>query len=362
METNNLFERFDKILESYGPAVKYAEEHFEELRAGEQNAAKKVITSLGYDLGIACPSLIVHKVIRGHKKGRIIKEIPTGEDCNYNIISYDEDGNPVAVRAYNKWGTHEAEYFFLYEGYVWAVRLYDHSGEGSHATLYRMLFEDGKICSYYMMEPFYLWGEEYEYPEDEDAPIRCKRYYYVPGRVETSKDVPAGQEHSPMTEYLYEINRDGKKIVEYVKEGDGYAFCREYVSGKRKKSATQKPAQNTFARLCEWMDKELERELPERSCGVYFSLTEGNEDGFDITMCFTKNFDKEDEEWACDVTEEFGTFTVFTNGECRWEDILAWSCKYLKEYLQKGTRKEMLKSFAGIGVGFDEGDVEIIKD
>lgn len=36
--------------------------------------------------------------------------------------------------------------------------------------------------------------------------------------------------------------------------------------------------------------------------------------------------------------------------------------KKITEYVKKGTRKEVLKSFAGIGVGFDEGDVEIIKD
>lgn len=361
MGKTNLFERFDKILESYGPAVKYAEEHFEELRDREQNAAKKVMTSLGYDLGIACPSLIIHKVVRGNKKGRIIKEIPKGEDCHYNMISYDEEGNPVAVRPYNKWGAQDAKYFFQYEGYIWAVRLYDHSGEGIHSDLYRMLFEDGKIRSFYKMGKSHLWGEEYEYPKDESEPVRCILYYYVPTRVETSKDIPAGQEHSPMTEWLYEISPDGRTIAEYVKKGEGYDYCREYVSGKRKKSAVPKPASDTFRRFCEWLDGELEKELPDESCGVYFSLTEGNEDGFDITLYFTEHFDKEDEEWACDVTEEFGTFTAATNGECRWQDILAWSCKYLKKYLQKGTRKEKLKSFAGIGTGFDEGDVEIIK-
>lgn len=358
-ETNNLFERFDRILESYGPAVEYAEKHFKELRKREENATKKVMTSLCYSLGIACPSLIIHKVVRGNKRGRIIKEIPKGEDCNYSIISYDEKGNPVAIRPYNKWGTQDAEYFYEFDGYMWAVELLDHSGKGC-STLYRMLFENGRIRSYYEMEPFHLWGEEYEYPEDESKPIRCIRYRYVPGRVETSKDVPAGQEHSPMHECLYEISRDGKKIAEYVKEGDGYEFCREYVSGNRKKSATPKPEADTFERFCEWLDGELEKELPARSSGVYFSLTEGNEDGFDIIMCFTEYFDKEDEDWACDVIEEFGFFTVSTNGECRWEDILVWSGKWLKKYLQKGKQKKILKSFAGIGVGFDDGDVKII--
>lgn len=362
MAANNLFERFDKILESYDSTVKYAEEHFEELRDSEQNAAKKVMTTLGYDLGIACPSLIIHKIVRGNKKGRIIKEIPKGKECNYNIISYDKEAKPVAIRPYNKWGAQDATYFFQYEGYIWAVCLYDNSGKGTCSDLYRMLYENGRIQSFYIMGKSHLWGEEYEYPQDEAEPIRCKRYYYVPNRVETSKDIPAGHEHSPMTEWLYEISRDGKTIAEYVKQGEGYDFYREYVTGKLKKSATPKPAPDTFERFCEWLDGELKKELPDTSCGVYFSLTEGNEDGFDITMCFTEHFDKEDEEWACDVTAEFGTFTAATNGECHWENILAWSCKYLKKYLQKGTQAEKLKSFAGIGAGFDEGDVEIIKE
>ncbi len=268
----------------------------------------------------------------------------------------------MAVRPYNKWGAQDAKYFFQYDGYIWAVRLYDHSGEGIHSDLYRMLYEDGKIRSFYIIGGYHhLWGEEYEYPENESEPIRCLRYSYVPTRVDTSKDVPAGQEHSPMTEWLYEISRDGKKIAEYVKKGDGYDFCREYVSGKRKKSATPKPEPDTADRFFQWLDGELEKELPDCSCGVYFSLTEGNEDGFDITMCFTESFDREDEEWACNVTEEFGTFTVCTNGECRWEDILAFSVKLIKGYLQKGGQSKTLKMFAGVGAGFDEGDVEIFE-
>lgn len=46
----------------------------------------------------------------------------------------------------------------------------------------------------------------------------------------------------------------------------------------------------------------------------------------------------------------------------KWLYEISRDGKKIAEYVQKGTRKEVLKSFAGIGVGFDEGDVEIIED
>ncbi|MCI8509637.1 MAG: hypothetical protein K2J90_00410 [Lachnospiraceae bacterium] len=230
-KNNNLFEWFDRIIESSSQAVEYAEKHFEQLHDREKKAVKNVITSLGYGLGIACPSLIVHRVVGGNKKGVVIKEAPKGKE--YNVISYDKKENPIAVRSYDKFGTQDAYYFYKLGEYIWAVKLDDHTGKAALCDIYRILFQNRKIKSYYeiCLTPYVdsLWGEEYEYPEDESISVRCRQYSYTKEKVQILKDIPVGLECSPLSEYLYEISGDGKKIAEYEKVGNNYEFCREYV-------------------------------------------------------------------------------------------------------------------------------------
>ena len=118
---DNLFERFDDIIRCKDEVIRYADGLCGQLHEAEDHAARKVITTLGYDLGIACPSPLRHIVVGGNKKGKVIGNIP--EKDNYQIISYDKDGAPIAFRSGNKFGIKDAYFFFSYNGYTWAAEM-----------------------------------------------------------------------------------------------------------------------------------------------------------------------------------------------------------------------------------------------
>ena len=46
--------------------------------------------------------------------------------------------------------------------------------------------------------------------------------------------------------------------------------------------------------------------------------------------------------------------------EAEWEEILTDAINALKEYLQNGKHADTLKAKAGVGVGFVDGDLEIL--
>lgn len=348
----NLFERFDAVLDSQTEVFEYANGICESLHQAEANAAKKVITTLGYDLGIACPSLVRHIVIGGNKRGRILKEIPEGK--SYNIISYDETGNPISVRYGNEHGLFSHAYFFFsYNGYVWAVEM-DENGYYEYAGhRYRIgYYKEGKIESFYSFEGNSLIGEEYSYTDDE-FPITCQFYFYTPTRIGSSKAIPSGYENSPMSESRFLIFQD--KIEAYKKAGEEFTYEREY---KRTKT---KSAKSSYQQFGQQIDRILEWAESLKHHGVYFQLSEGNENEYRIYINLTSDFDSEDDSWACEVESTIGEIVIETGKETQWKTILRVSTENVKKYLNTGTYRDKLKQCKGIGVGFPDGDLAICR-
>ena len=48
------------------------------------------------------------------------------------------------------------------------------------------------------------------------------------------------------------------------------------------------------------------------------------------------------------------------NKEAEWEVVLEEMCNVLKQYLENDEHASILKSKAGIGIGFVDGDIEIL--
>ena len=46
--------------------------------------------------------------------------------------------------------------------------------------------------------------------------------------------------------------------------------------------------------------------------------------------------------------------------ECEWDEALNYMVSQLKQYLSNGKYAELLKSKTGVGVGFVDGDLEIL--
>ncbi|MBQ3162029.1 MAG: hypothetical protein IJC04_07880 [Oscillospiraceae bacterium] len=359
---DNLFVEFDNEIKSREKAIKYAEEHAYELIAARENCGKVVYSTYGYSLGVACPDLINHRVIGGHKRGRVIKSIEGVDD--YSIIGYDSKGKLVHYTNVNSFGTEEAYFVFELENYIWAVTLFtdkskDYFGKFAYLNVIKFRFDErGRILLYASIGKGSLDMNRYEYPDNENEPIICRKYHYVPGLYQSSKDIPAGYEHSPMSIDLYEISPDMKVIRDYYKSGEEFVFRREICS-KGKKSAKPKIAEDSYERLAEWLDKELEKDIPTDG-GVYFDIFSETEDGFGLSLCITEDFTPDDDDWGCYVKYSSDMHMVSTNGEMEWEDVLKNVVRLLKKYLRSGEKRALLKKYKGVGTAYSDSDIEYI--
>lgn len=107
-----------------------------------------------------------------------------------------------------------------------------------------------------------------------------------------------------------------------------------------------------------WVNSVLVNGLPQKSKAIGFNLYEDCNLNWSIQMIATATFDEED--WMCDE--------VFTTGEnlfswrenTNWEHILEQGINLVKEYLKNGKYADMLKGYDGVGIGFVDGDVEIV--
>lgn len=111
-----------------------------------------------------------------------------------------------------------------------------------------------------------------------------------------------------------------------------------------------------------WLDSNLEQ-LPPDIVAVNFNLYEGSNDTYDIQLIGTDTFDEEDEDWACEE--------IFTTGEDiflmprtddieDWEDALDFITKMVRKYLEDGKYANMLKGLQAVGIGFVDGEIQIL--
>ena len=359
-------DRLDDEIRSCFPASEYAQKHITEIiETAYQNCAKKIYTTRSDELGIACPSLVNHRVIGGHKKGRILKAIP--EKAAYCEIGYDCDDRPLYFKSVNEFRTEFTYFFFEYGGAFWAMEL----EMKAKNELYRSV-PTHKLKKFYYDEKdrikFYAemdtWGfaiaNMYEYPDDAEKPIICNFYYYVTHIKKVSDPTKVRWEKTQFYEHLYEITPDLKTITEYNKNPDGeYVFSRQLSSGG-KKSAKPKAASDSFEKFAEWLDSELVKDIPDAG-GIYFDLFSPTEDGFGIYFCITGTFDADNDDWACEPAYcSDNIHMVATNGELEWEKALNTAVKLIKKYLREGIYKSVLRKYDGIATSFSDGDVEYI--
>lgn len=344
----NLFAQWDDILACQETVLHYADGLCAALHDAERNAVQQVITTQGYDLGIACPSLVRHIVIGGHKKGKIVKDIPQGK--NYQIISYDAEDKPIAFRSVNSFGVQNAYFFFPFQGFIWAADM-NANGTLPYSRLYRMQYDaQGRILSFYIIERTFLSGEEYTYTEGK--PTECLCYDYVPHKCKTAKNIPAGYAGSPIRLSRYVIHAD--TIDGYEKMGEKFVFVKTFRM-RNAKSTT--PPEMQFIRQ---LDSLLQNAALPKHCGVYFELHEGNEAMYRIDVSLTPTFDAEDEEWACTVETVLGELMITKLPDMEWKDIQDTAAKLIRFYLKEGQYRTKLLSCGGIGTGFGDGDLILL--
>lgn len=111
-----------------------------------------------------------------------------------------------------------------------------------------------------------------------------------------------------------------------------------------------------------WLNVVLEQDIPSSLAAFGFNLYEDENNAWSMELVGTESFDPENEDWICEEVTDFETRDdpFAWEQEAGWEEILEEVILVLKEYLENGLYADLLKSRCGVGVGFVDGDVEIL--
>ena len=109
-----------------------------------------------------------------------------------------------------------------------------------------------------------------------------------------------------------------------------------------------------------WLEKQLSREIPDNIIAFNFNLYESEtEDQFDVQLIGCKEYDLEDEDWACN--SDFSTEEdLYSFSADDWEDALKTLIKSVKDYLQSCSTPNKLTTAEYVTAGFVDGDLEVI--
>ena len=110
----------------------------------------------------------------------------------------------------------------------------------------------------------------------------------------------------------------------------------------------------------EWLDEHLPTALPPEVKGLSFNLNE-NADSFSIELVGTEEFNEEDPDWACEEIWEPAKRKIELSISGDWSDCLEKMKSVALDYLINGRKKEIFDTVEGVGIGFVDGDLEIIK-
>lgn len=117
-----------------------------------------------------------------------------------------------------------------------------------------------------------------------------------------------------------------------------------------------------YNRVSEWLDVVLETDIPAEVVAFGFNLYEDINHDWSMELIGTSKFDVDDEDWLCNEVTDLDTREnpLRWHRETGWEEILNDIVSALKEYLKNGKYADILKAKSGVGVGFVDGNIEIL--
>lgn len=117
-----------------------------------------------------------------------------------------------------------------------------------------------------------------------------------------------------------------------------------------------------YEELEEWLDILDLDNMPENIIAYNFNLYDG--DGtYDIQLIGSDEFDESDPDWACSEvysSEEDICYIEITDELENWEKAQKIFAEYVRKYLESGKYADVLKSAKAIGIGFVDGDIDLI--
>lgn len=114
-----------------------------------------------------------------------------------------------------------------------------------------------------------------------------------------------------------------------------------------------------YEEFVKWLDGVFNKEFPCNTVAINFNLYEEMEnDTWAVQIIGSDRFDEED--WACYETFSTGEDLYIWREEGDWEKALETAMYNLKKYLKNGKYSSVLMQYNGIGIGFVDGDIEIV--
>lgn len=121
-----------------------------------------------------------------------------------------------------------------------------------------------------------------------------------------------------------------------------------------------KKVKNQNKKFKKWLDNILKTKLPAGVIAINFNLYEDGENKWSIELIGASSFDEENEQWACDeiFTTRDNPFVFIEESD--WRTIETIYTNLINEYLENGKYSNILKQYTAIGIGFVDGDLNIV--
>ncbi|MGN0621946.1 MAG: hypothetical protein ACI4I9_08765 [Porcipelethomonas sp.] len=118
-----------------------------------------------------------------------------------------------------------------------------------------------------------------------------------------------------------------------------------------------------YEMFAQWLDELLENELPDGIIAFNFNLYDGEENTYDIQLIGSDKFSEDDYDWACSEVYSSEEDVCYVDVE---DDIEDWHAAqklfefWVKKYIDEGKYSEKLKKSKAVGIGFIDGDIDIV--
>lgn len=322
-------------------ARQYALDHYEELAARE--AVYTLYGPMDYAIGAAIP---------GHSVSKSSRKL-TLKTRRKEYILYELDRDYKLLRAKHMYvcSQHNCTYHcFELEGIQYACTFEFNPKRVFRDEIVAIGYENTKPYFYGNLSEDIVLAQFFDYLSPEK--VRVTGYYFSPFSeytvhgYPTDPDAPLGKPNSPAQRSYREEKPMYTDFSKFFKETE----------------TEEKEEESTIPPISDWIDSILNTNIPDDVKAFCFNLYEEGNGSWSMELVGAGRFDPKDEDWPCDEVTDFGSRNKLYQWEteCSWKEALAYVVKELKTYLKRGKYAELLKSKNGVGVGFVDGNIEII--
>lgn len=123
-----------------------------------------------------------------------------------------------------------------------------------------------------------------------------------------------------------------------------------------------------YSEFADWLDNLLENnDMPENTQAFNFNLYEEEEGEYvyGVQIIASDRFDADDDgDWACyeiwSSEEDIFCVSAADEDDKGWQAFLKFMTEIVCDYLENGKHKDILFNSKGIGIGFVDGEIDII--